>query len=158
MDSAYTSHRRKEMTNEDSRYVTVEETVSFDDAGLELRKLRTRQGSRVEIHDVEEGSRLRLDALGLERLSWLTRDALPVSSTRVFGEESGRAELFPVTNEFADVTLSKLEFDGADALEIRAPKLERATVLSTSDLRWMAGETMDLISALLETPYPEDDH
>jgi hypothetical protein len=54
---------------------TVEEFAIVNEFALaRVRKIRTRNGERLEIHSPRFGHTIRLDALTLEALSWQTED------------------------------------------------------------------------------------
>ena len=65
------------MSSEPTRGAHVDEveileqtTIVNEFAGVIVRKLMTRNGERLEVESMRFGFRIRLDALGLEALSW----------------------------------------------------------------------------------------
>lgn len=49
-------------------------TISNEFAQVEVRRVATRNGERLEVRDRETGSAIRLDALELESLTWVDNE------------------------------------------------------------------------------------
>ena len=54
----------------DAAQVLAETTIVNEFTGVRVRKLLTRNGERLEVESMRLGYRIRLDALGIEALSW----------------------------------------------------------------------------------------
>jgi hypothetical protein len=66
----------------------VDELTIVNEFGLaRVRKLRTRNGERLEIHSPRFGHTLRLDALALEGLSWQSPDTISQYLVNPIGPE-----------------------------------------------------------------------
>lgn len=142
-------------------------TVGSDSATV--RKLLTPRGQLVEIECERGGeappARLRVDALGLESLSWQTEAELAdrlgcsVPSERDdYSESSSRVDSFEISNEYADVVVSKIQTSNGDALLVRAPVKRTELRLHPVLLRDLTECETDLFSEFLETPHGPHDH
>lgn len=139
------------------RYVDVETafTVSGESHEVSVSGLRTPKGERLEIAAEE---RLRIDALGLESLTW--------QGPEVFSELLGREYAVPdansvadeparavtVSNEYARVEVKKLVGD-EEYLEVAAPKKRQHVRLDAECLSALAAQDHELFSRFLETPH-----
>jgi hypothetical protein len=72
---------------DDERAISVEAELSIvnEFAAVRIRKLRTRNGHRLEIHSPRLGQTVRLDALELEALSWQTPEHFSALLAEPFG-------------------------------------------------------------------------
>ena len=65
-----------------------------------------------------------------------------------------------MSSEFALAEVTKLDEDGEERLQIRAPTLGHETCLDARELAWLATQSHETFTERLETPFgPEvDDH
>ncbi|CAN5128091.1 hypothetical protein BH24ACT16_BH24ACT16_07500 [soil metagenome] len=143
----------------------MEETyteISNDSASVLIRRVRTRNGARLEIHSPSAGTRVLLDALLLESLSWQSSDELAqgleapherAAGQREAEEPSGESAYTEFSNEFA-TALVRVVGDGEDArLEIHAPKLGHRVYLAAPLLESLSWQSPETLSVGLEEPY-----
>jgi hypothetical protein len=74
-------------TGEQSAEVELEFTLVNEFAGVRVRKLRTRNGERLEIHSIRLGHTITLDALALEGLSWQDPETISKYFETPFGPD-----------------------------------------------------------------------
>jgi hypothetical protein len=79
--------RRDKPLLEDGAEVVEELSIVNEFAVAWVRKVRTRNGERLEIHSPRFGYTLRLDAVALEALSWQTPEATSKMLTHPLGPE-----------------------------------------------------------------------
>jgi hypothetical protein len=137
--------------------------ISNESAIALVRKVRTRNGVRLEIYSPETDRRVYLDPLLIESLSWQTAEtfsdtlqdppenshAEEVEERRVSGEE----EYTEFTNEFAYTLVRKVRVGDDARLEILSPKLDYQTYLDASLLESLTWQTTATFSRFLEEPY-----
>ena len=137
--------------------------ISNKNAVVLVRKVRTRNGVRLEIYSPETDRRVYLDPLLIESLSWQTAEtfsdtlqdppenshAEEVEERRVSGEE----EYTEFTNEFAYTLVRKVRVGDEARLEILSPKLDYQTYLDASLLESLTWQTTATFSRFLEEPY-----
>ncbi|NKE37261.1 hypothetical protein GWG54_15825 [Natronococcus sp. JC468] len=133
-----------------------------------VRKLLTPRGQLVEIEsDSETGetaTQIRIDALGLESLSWQTVpnivDRLDCdSSVRDKGEiASDSGESFEISNEYADVEVSKIRTPAGEQLLVRSLVKKTTLQLTPEMLSALSLHETKLVSEFLETPHGPHDH
>lgn len=144
---------------------------------VQVRKVFTRMGERLDLTDVPTGDSVRLDAIMLESVTWQPASELteraealledqtgPVDETRI--ESAGRVggdredpDTLTVSNEYALAELRTVVDEGRELLSVRAPKLGYATRLGAGELAWLAHQDHETFTEWLETPFgPEEDH
>jgi uncharacterized protein YqiB (DUF1249 family) len=137
--------------------------ISNKNAVALVRKVRTRNGVRLEIYSPETDRRVYLDPLLIESLSWQTAETFSdtlqdppetwhteeVEERRVSGEE----EYTEFTNEFAYTLVRKVRVGDDARLEILSPKLGYRTYLDASLLESLTWQTTATFSKFLEEPY-----
>jgi len=137
--------------------------ISNKNAVALVRKVRTRNGVRLEIYSPETDRRVYLDPLLIESLAWQTpetfsdtlqdppenSDTAEVEERRVSGEE----EYTEFTNEFAYTLVRKVRVGDDARLEILSPKLGYQTYLDASLLESLTWQTTATFSKFLEEPY-----
>jgi len=137
--------------------------ISNKNAVALVRKVRTRNGVRLEIYSPETDRRVYLDPLLIESLAWQTpetfsdtlqdppenSDTAEVEERRVSGEE----EYTEFTNEFAYTLVRKVRVGDDARLEILSPKLGYQTYLDASLLESLTWQTTATFSRFLEEPY-----
>lgn len=137
--------------------------ISNKNAVVLVRKVRTRNGVRLEIYSPETDRRVYLDPLLIESLSWQTAEtfsdtlqdppenshAEEIEERRVSGEE----EYTEFTNEFAYTLVRKVRVGDDARLEILSPKLDYQTYLDASLLESLTWQTTTTFSRFLEEPY-----
>ncbi|MDN5697502.1 MAG: hypothetical protein L0G70_05935 [Rubrobacter sp.] len=127
-----------------------------------VRKAPTHNGARLEIHSPQAGSRVLLDALLLESLSWQSPKELAdwldspherASEQPEDGPQDADSEYTEVSNEFAAV-LVRVAGEGEGArLEIQSPKLGYKVYLAAPLLETLSWQTPEKLSEALEEPY-----
>jgi hypothetical protein len=137
--------------------------ISNKNAVALVRKVRTRNGVRLEIYSPETDRRVYLDPLLIESLAWQTpetfsdtlqdppenSDTEKVEERRVSGEE----EYTEFTNEFAYTLVRRVRVGDDARLEILSPKLGYRTYLDASLLESLTWQTTATFSRFLEEPY-----
>jgi hypothetical protein len=137
--------------------------ISNKNAVALVRKVRTRNGVRLEIYSPETDRRVYLDPLLIESLAWQTpetfsdtlqdppenSDTAEVEERRVSGEE----EYTEFTNEFAYTLVRKVRVGDDARLEILSPKLGYQTYLDAFLLESLTWQTTATFSKFLEEPY-----
>ena len=143
--------------------------ISNKNAVVLVRKVRTRNGVRLEIYSPETDRRVYLDPLLIESLSWQTAetfsDTLQDAPESTHAEEveerrvSGEEEYTEFTNEFAYTLVRKVRVGDDARLEILSPKLGYQTYLDASLLESLTWQTTATFSRFLEEPYgPRGNH
>ena len=137
--------------------------ISNKNAVALVRKVRTRNGVRLEIYSPETDRRVYLDPLLIESLSWQTAETFsdtlqdpPENSHTEEVEErrvSGEEEYTEFTNEFAYTLVRKVRVGDDARLEILSPKLGYQTYLDASLLESLTWQTTATFSKFLEEPY-----
>ncbi|MDN5697660.1 MAG: hypothetical protein L0G70_06735 [Rubrobacter sp.] len=127
-----------------------------------VRKSRTHNGARLEVYSPEAGSRVLLDALLLESLSWQSTkelaDWLDSPHERASQQpedvpENTVSEYTEISNEFAFVLVRNVG-EGEDArLEIHSPKLGYRVHLAAPLLESLSWQSPEKLSEGLEEPY-----
>ena len=137
--------------------------ISNNSAVVLVRKIRTRNGVRLEIYSPETDRRVYLDPLLLESLAWQTPetfsntleappeaiDAEEVEARRV----TAKAEYTEFSNEFAFTLVRKVRVGDEARLEILSPKLDYQAYLNAPLLESLTLQTTATFSKLLEEPY-----
>lgn len=128
-----------------------------------VRKIRTRNGVRLEIYSPETDKRVYLDPLLIESLAWQTPETFsdtledpPEDSNMEEVEErrvSGEEEYTEFTNEFAYTLVRKVRVGDEARLEILSPKLDYQTYLDAPLLESLTWQTTATFSKFLEEPY-----
>ncbi|WP_096390352.1 hypothetical protein [Halopenitus persicus] len=175
--------------------VTAEFDVVHGDDAATVRKLLTPRGQLVEIESAGgnepaggnesaggsesagdernastvdrpgSSNAIRIDALGLESLSWQTEAELaerlgwqPPTDRDVTDDAHEVDGSFDVSNEYADVEIAKTTSAGGDALVVRAPVKRTELRLHPALVGALATRDTDLFSEFLETPHGPHDH
>ena len=137
--------------------------ISNESAVALVRKVRTRNGVRLEIYSPETDRRVYLDPLLLESLAWQTpetfsnileappeaMDAGEVEERRVTAKD----EYTEFTNEFAFTLVRKVRVGNEARLEILSPKLDYQIYLNAPLLESLTLQTPTTFSRFLEEPY-----
>lgn len=135
--------------------------ISTDSAGVRLRRVRLRNGYRLEIHSPAADTRVLLDALLLESLSWQSPEELARSLRSPHERADSQGEIEPsgdgdyteFSNEFATVLVRVLG-EGEDArLELHSPKLGYRVYLGAPLLESLSWQSPEKLSEALEEPY-----
>jgi hypothetical protein len=137
--------------------------ISDDAAIVRVRKVRTGNGVRLEIHAPEKDLRAYLDPLNIESLAWQTpqtfSDTLEDPPETTNAQDTDGAEVGPeaeytaFANEFAYTLVRKVRVRGGARLEIFAPKLGYQILLDPPLLESLTWQTPDTLSKLIEEPY-----
>lgn len=137
--------------------------ISNEAAIARVRKVRTGNGVRLEIYAPEKDSRVYLDPLNIESLSWQTpqtfTDTLEGPPETANDQNTEGAEVEPETdytefaNEFAYTLIRKVRVRGGARLEVFAPRLGYQILLDPSLLESLTWQTPDTLSKLIEEPY-----
>lgn len=126
-----------------------------------VRKVRRKNGARLEVFSPELDQRVYLDALLLESISWQTPETFAESleglseTARTTPEDriDSEDEYVEIGNEFATALVRKVRAGDGARLEIFSPKLDYRVYLDPSLLEGLARQTPDTLSKLLEEPY-----
>jgi hypothetical protein len=137
--------------------------ISNDSAIALVRKVRTRNGVRLEIYSPENDRQVYLDPLLIESLSWQTpetfsntleappqgADTEEVEERRVTAQD----EYTEFSNEFAFTLVRKVRVGNDARLEILSPKLDYQIYLDAPLLESLTWQTTATFSKFLEEPY-----
>lgn len=151
-----------------SRVRTEVEFVVEDENGtVTVRKIRTAKGHRLEV-DPGSGDRIRIDALGLESLSWQGEEFVselvdgdhPIKQLASYDDSViASEESVMISNEYADANVRKLRTPDGDRLVIEGPKKGGAILADTAFLNALARQSTGIFSEFLATPHgPEELH
>jgi hypothetical protein len=137
--------------------------LSNESAIALVRKIRTRNGVRLEIHSPEQDRRVYLDPLVLESLAWQTPETFadtledpPEAMNMKELEEAqveGENEYTEFANEFAYTLVRKVRIRGGSHLELHSPRLNYRTYLDPPLLESLTWQTTATFSKFLEEPY-----
>lgn len=138
--------------------------ISNEAAVVLVRKVRTRNGVRLEIYSPETDRRVYLDPLLLESLAWQTPEtfsntleaAPETPETLVEVEErrvTAKDEYTEFSNEFAFTLVRKVRVGNEARLEIHSPKLGYQIYLDAPLLESLTWQTTATFSKFLEEPY-----
>ena len=137
--------------------------IKNESATALVRKVRTRNGVRLEIYSPEMDKRVYLDPLLLESLAWQTPETFSntledppaaASTTEVEGAQvETENEYTEFTNEFAFTLVRKVRIRGGTRLEILSPKLGYQIYLDAPLLESLTWQTTSTFSKFLEEPY-----
>lgn len=135
--------------------------ISNESALALVRKVRTRNGVRLEIYSPESDKRVYLDPLLLESLAWQTPQTFsetledpPEATREVEGAQvETEDEYTELTNEFAYTLVRKVRIRGGARLEIHSPKLGYRSYLDPPLLESLTRQTTATFSKFLEEPY-----
>ena len=142
--------------------------ISNESAIALVRKVRTRNGVRMEIYSPETEKRVYLDPLNIESLAWQTPETFSDTledPPEISDTEQGEAqvetenEYTEFTNEFAYTLVRKVRIRDGTRLEILSPKLDYQTYLDAPLLESLTWQTTATFSKFLEEPYgPRETH
>ena len=142
--------------------------ISNDSAIALVRKTRTRNGARLEIHAPEKDRRIYLDPLQIESLAWQTPETFrntledPPETLSAQRQEGAQAETAQAEteveytefgNEFAYTLVRKVSVRGGARLEVFSPKLDYQNYLDAPLLESLTWQTPATLSKFLEEPY-----
>ncbi len=137
--------------------------ISNESAIALVRKIRTGNGVRLEIHSPETDRRVYLDPLLLESLAWQTPETFSstledppeaASTKEVEGTQvETENEYTEFANEFAQTLVRKVRVRGGARLEIHSPKLDYRIYLDPPLLESLTWQTTATFSKFLEEPY-----
>jgi hypothetical protein len=138
--------------------------VSNESAIALVRKVRTRNGVRLEIHSPEKDRRVYLDPLVLESLAWQTPktfadtledppEAMSTTKELEGAQVETENDYTELANEFAYTLVRKVRIRGGSRLEIHSPRLNYRIYLDPSLLESLTRQTTATFSKFLEEPY-----
>lgn len=136
--------------------------ISNESAIALVRKVRTRNGVRLEIHSPEMDKRVYLDPLLLESLAWQTPETFSdiledphelEDLEEEEGEVDEETEYTEFANEFAFTLVRKVRTRKGARLEIISPKLGYQIYLDAPLLESLTWQTPQTFSKFLEEPY-----
>ena len=137
--------------------------IKNESATALVRKVRTRNGVRLEIHSPEQDRRIYLDPLVLESLAWQTPETFadtledPPEATSMKEVEEAQVETdteyTELANEFAYTLVRKVRIRGGSRLEIHSPRLNYRIYLDPPLLESLTWQTTATFSKFLEEPY-----
>ncbi len=135
--------------------------IRNESATVFVRKVRTRNGVRLEIYSPKVDKRVYLDPLLLDSLTWQTpetfldilEDPREISDDWEEEVEDTETEYTEFTNEFAYTLVRKVGVGNQARLEIISPKLGYQTYLDAPLLESLTWQTPQTFSKFLEEPY-----
>lgn len=149
--------------------VTAEFDIVGESDAVTVRKLLTLRGQLVEIESdggtQDTLTQIRIDALGLESLSWQTEADLVdrfncdlPSEWDAENKSQSTIASFEVSNEYADAVVEKITTLDGEALVVRAPVKRTNLRLHPAVLSELSMCDVDLFSEFLKTPHGPHDH
>lgn len=144
--------------------IAEETVVSGEPADVTVRRIRTPKGERLEVRSPDDV--IRIDALGLESLSWQEQDVF----SEFLGYEYDLADAsepdaydqirceFTLSNEYADVVVRSVRSPAGDRLVIEAPKKHFSIRVDAEGLAGLAAQDTSIFSEFLETPHGPGGH
>jgi hypothetical protein len=135
--------------------------ISTDSATDLVHRVRTHNGTRLEVRSSQAGSQVRLDALLIESLSWQSPGELAAGLESPHERAGEQRETEPpkdapyteISNEF-DTALVWVVGEGEEArLEIHSPKLGYRVFLAAPLLESLSWQSPEKLSEGLEEPY-----
>lgn len=143
--------------------VSGQTKISSDTHTVTVRHLKTPKGERLEIRSADDV--LRVDALGLESLSWQGQEVLADLRDNEVKEsqptsDSGTHDVceFTLSNEYADVRVRSDHSPTGDELIVEAPKKHYQLHLDARALAGLATEDTSIFSKFLENPHGPGGH
>ena len=135
--------------------------IRNESATVLVRKIRTRNGVRLEIYSPKLDKRVYLDPLLIESLAWQTPETfldilgVPHELADDWEEEveDTETEYTEFTNEFAYTLVRKVGVGKEARLEIISPKLGYQTYLDAPLLESLTWQTPQTFSKFLQEPY-----
>ncbi len=136
--------------------------ISNESAIALVRKVRTRNGIRLEIYSPEMDKRVYLDPLLLESLAWQTPETFSdiledphelADLEEEEGEVDTETKYTEFANEFAFTLVRKVRTRKGARLEIISPKLGYQIYLDPLLLESLTWQTPRTFSRFLEEPY-----
>jgi hypothetical protein len=135
--------------------------IRNESATVLVRKVRTRNGVRLEIYSPKLDKRVYLDPLLIESLAWQTPETFSdiLGVPRALADdweeevEDTETEYTEFTNEFAYTLVRKVDTKSGARLEIISPKLGYQTYLGAPLLESLTWQTSQTFSRFLEEPY-----
>ena len=136
--------------------------ISNESAIALVRKVRTRNGVRLEIYSPKVDKRVYLDPLLIESLAWQTPETFSdiLEDPHEFagpeeeeGEVDTEAKYTEFANEFAFTLVRKVRTRKGARLEIVSPKLGYQIYLDAPLLESLTWQTPQTFSRFLEEPY-----
>ena len=149
-------YKRKEYMEDEYAKIKNESATAL------VRKVRTRNGVRLEIYSPKVDKRVYLDPLLIESLAWQTPETFsnilenpPKLADDDWEEEieDTETEYTEFTNEFAFTLVRKVGTDNEARLEIISPKLGYQTYLDAPLLESLTWQSPQTFSKFLEEPY-----
>ena len=142
--------------------------LTDDHAVVDVRRVETRNGVRLEIAARDSGRAIRLCPVELETLTWQTHEAL-AELRRVPGSADGRVPPADVpddlggdvsggppvelANEYAAVHVRTVRASEEERLEIVAARVGYGIRLAARELETLTRQTHDTFSGFLRTPF-----
>ncbi|MBV9453344.1 MAG: hypothetical protein JOZ19_04380 [Rubrobacter sp.] len=142
--------------------------IRNESANALVRKVRTRNGVRLEIYSPRVDKRVYLDPLLIESLAWQTPETFSniLENPHKLADddweeeiEDTETEYTEFTNEFAFTLVRKVGAGKEARLEIVSPKLGYQIYLDAPLLESLTWQSSQTFSKFLEEPYgPRDTH
>lgn len=162
------------MTTDADAHIQRDEPLTVRGSGrrVDVTRIHTPKGMRLEIRSPYWERRVRLDALALESISWQDEATFPLgvdapdvelgdddAFASVSTDELERGDSVQIANEFAQVYATKIRTSQAEGLELESRKLGFDVRLGVAALESIAFQDPDYFSVFLREPYgPEDEH
>lgn len=162
------------MTADADAHIRRDDPLTIRGGGrrVDVARIRTPKGMRLEIRSPHWDRRVRLDALALESVSWQDEATFPLGVdapdvslgdddpfASVPPDELEREESVQIANEFAQVYATRIRTGRTEGLELESRKLGFDVRLDVPALESIAFQDPDYFSAFLREPYgPEDGH
>ena len=149
-------YKRKEYMEDEYAKIRNESATAL------VRKVRTRNGVRLEIYSPKVDKRVYLDPLLIESLAWQTPETFSniLENPHELADddweeeiEDTETEYTEFTNEFAFTLVRKVGTGNEARLEIISPKLGYQTYLDAPLLESLTWQSSQTFSKFLEEPY-----
>lgn len=143
--------------------------VVRDPYEVEVSRVYTPKGTRLELVSSDPHQVIRLDAMALESVSWQDPvdfpldpergETVPQRSPRISEVDEATVEAvdrIQITNEFAQVEVRKIVAPDREAVSIESPKLGHEIALDVEDLISLTAQSKDRFSEFLRRPFGPD--
>lgn len=148
------------------------QTVTENGVSLELTKVFTGAGERLEIYAPRIETKIYLDALAIEGLSWGDEETIRELTTEVYSlddleesefdsldaEATVAGDVFEISNEFGLGFASIMTDGNQKRVKFQSPKLGYANQLSLKTVEAIAAQDSSIFTSFLETPFGPKAH
>lgn len=154
------------------RQVGDSQTVTENGVSLELTKVFTGAGERLEIYAPRIETKIYLDALAIEGLSWGDEETIRELATKVYSlddlkesefdsldvEATEASDVFEISNEFGLGYASIVTDGNRKRVKFQSPKLGYTNQLSVKTVEAITAQDSSIFTSFLKTPFGPKAH